>query len=103
VGRDDISDQDGKTDSEVRAYEPSFSSRNICSSYNEICPKEEICMKKFSFGLLGLCVLVGSHFGSMMGIAIAICAFMAIDGLFEEFRKNQTRKANEKEEVKQNA
>lgn len=65
--------------------------------------KEEINMKKFSFGLLGLCVLIGSYFGSTFGIAIAFCAFMVIEGAFEEFRKGQIRKANEEKEVRQNA
>ena len=61
-------------------------------------------MKKFSFGLLGLCVLVGSYFGSVMGIAIAICAFMVIDGLFEEVTKRKnSEKDIEKKEVKQHA
>jgi len=42
-------------------------------------------MKKFEFGLFALCTLVGGYFGSLFGIAIAICAFMTIDGLVEEF------------------
>jgi uncharacterized membrane protein len=65
--------------------------------------KEEIGMKKFEFGLLTLCVLVGGYFGSVMGIAIAMAVYMVVSGLFEELRKNQVRKANEEKEVKQNA
>jgi len=42
-------------------------------------------MKKFEFGLFALCALMGGYFGSLFGVAIAICAFMAIDGLVEEF------------------
>ena len=41
-------------------------------------------MKKIELGLFALCVLVGSYFGSVFGIAVAICAFMTIDGLIEE-------------------
>lgn len=57
-------------------------------------------MKKFEFGLFALCVLVGSYFGSLFGMAIAICGFMAVDGLIEEFvnYSNQKNK-KEKEEV----
>lgn len=44
-------------------------------------------MKKFEFGLFALCVLIGGYLGSMFGIAIAICAFMTIDGLVEELLK----------------
>jgi hypothetical protein len=42
-------------------------------------------MKKFEFGLFALCVLAGNYFGSLFGMAIAICVFMAVDGLIEEF------------------
>lgn len=45
-------------------------------------------MKKIELGLFALCVLVGSYFGSIFGIAVAICAFMTIDGLIEEIIKN---------------
>lgn len=41
-------------------------------------------MKKFEFGLFALCVLIGGYVGSLFGIAIAICAFMTLDGLVEE-------------------
>lgn len=44
-------------------------------------------MKKFEFGLFALCVLIGGYLGSMFGIAIAICAFMTLDGLVEELLK----------------
>ena len=60
-------------------------------------------MKKFEFGLLTLCVLVGGYFGSVMGIAIAMAAYMVVSGLFEELRKNRTQKENGKKEVEQNA
>lgn len=43
-------------------------------------------MKKLSFGLFGLSLIIGNHFGSMLGIAVAICVFMIIDGLIEEIR-----------------
>ena len=50
-------------------------------------------MKKFEFGLFALCALIGGYVGSLFGVAIAICAFMTIDGLFEElFRHSQTKK-----------
>lgn len=42
-------------------------------------------MKKFEFGLFALCALAGGYFGSLFGMAIAICVFMAVDGLIEEF------------------
>ena len=45
-------------------------------------------MKKFEFGLFAMCVLVGGYVGSLFGIAIAICAFMTVDGLVEEIRKH---------------
>lgn len=45
-------------------------------------------MKKFEFGLFAMCVLVGSYFGSLFGIAVAVCAFMTVDGLVEEVVKN---------------
>lgn len=57
-------------------------------------------MKKIELGLFALCVLVGSYFGSMFGIAIAICAFMTIDGLIEEFIKKPRKGKREETEVK---
>ena len=58
-------------------------------------------MKKFEFGLFALCALVGSYFGSMFGIAIAICAFMTVDGLIEEIIKHPRGKREiEKKEGK---
>lgn len=42
-------------------------------------------MKKFEFGLFALCALIGGYFGSIFGIAIAVCAFMTLDGFIEEF------------------
>lgn len=49
-------------------------------------------MKKFEFGLFALCALVGGYFGSLFGIAIAVCVFMTVDGLLEEIRKNPNPK-----------
>ena len=50
-------------------------------------------MKKFEFGLLALCVLIGGYFGSMFGIAIAVCAFMTLDGLADEIiKRSKTKK-----------
>ena len=58
-------------------------------------------MKKIELGLFALCVLVGSYFGSMFGIAIAICAFMTVDGLIEEIIKHPRDKREiEKKEGK---
>ena len=58
-------------------------------------------MKKFEFGLLALCALVGGYIGSLFGMAIAICAFMTVDGLFEEFIKRPRDKREvDKKEVK---
>jgi hypothetical protein len=62
--------------------------------------KEELKMKKIELGLFALCVLVGSYFGSMFGIAIAVCAFMTIDGLIEEFIKKPRKGKREETEVK---
>ena len=52
-------------------------------------------MKKFSFGLFGLSMLVGNHLGSMLGMAIALCAWMVVDGLIEEIQKNRQNKIQE--------
>ena len=57
-------------------------------------------MKKLEFGLFALCVLIGGQIGSMFGIAIAICAFMTIDGLIEEFIKKPRKGKREETEVK---
>ena len=102
-GRNGVSGQDDKIHPEVGLTSPPFLLATFSPPIMKLYLKEEITMKKFSFGLLGLCVLVGSHFGSVYGIAIAFCAFMVVDGLFEELRKGQARKANEEKEVKQNA
>ena len=57
-------------------------------------------MKRFEFGLLALCLLLGNYFGSMFGIAIAVCGFMIADGLLEEFvkrpKKNKVIKKEDK-------
>lgn len=58
-------------------------------------------MKKFEFGLFALCVLIGGYVGSTFGVAIAICAFMTIDGLFEQLMKARTERTGlKKEEMK---
>ena len=59
-------------------------------------------MKKFEFGLFALCALVGGYVGSLFGIAVAVCIFMTVDGLVEEFIKNSKAKNcdQQKKEVK---
>ena len=57
-------------------------------------------MKKFEFGLFALCALVGGYFGSMFGIAIAICAFITVDGLIEEIKHPRGKREIEKKEGK---
>lgn len=57
-------------------------------------------MKKFEFGLFALCALVGGYFGSLFGIAIAICAFMTVDGLIEEIKHPRGKREIEKKEGK---
>ena len=57
--------------------------------------EEEQKMKKFSFGLFGLVMLVGNHLGSMLGIAIALCVWMILDGAIEEIQKNRQNKIQE--------
>ena len=59
-------------------------------------------MKKLEFGLLILCVLVGSYFGSIFGIAIAFAVYMVITGVIEETSK-QRRENNDKKGGKVNA
>ena len=49
-------------------------------------------MKKNEFGLLALCVLIGSKIGSIYGTAIAICGYMAITGVIEELTQYKKRK-----------
>ena len=49
-------------------------------------------MKKFSFGILALCVLIGGYFGSIFGVAIAIGVCLTLDGLVEELQKNKSSK-----------
>lgn len=56
-------------------------------------------MKKFEFGLFALCVLIGGQLGSMFGIAVAICAFMTLDGIVEEvLKRNKFPKSQKKED-----
>lgn len=52
-------------------------------------------MKKFSFGLFGLAMLLGNQLGSMLGMAIALCVWMVVDGLIEEIQKNRQNKIQE--------
>lgn len=58
-------------------------------------------MRKFSFGLFGLLVVLGNRLGSIFGMAIAICTFMIVDGLIEEIQKRPRKTiTKKKEEVK---
>ena len=58
-------------------------------------------MRKFEFGLFALCVLIGGQFGSMFGIAVAICVFMTVSGAIEEVSKIKSKKNKDlKEEAK---
>lgn len=47
-------------------------------------------------GIFGLAILLGNQLGSMLGIAIAICVFMILDGIIEMIaqstRKNKPKK-----------
>jgi hypothetical protein len=54
-------------------------------------------MRRFSFGLFGLLILLGNKLGSVFGIALAICIFMIADGLIEEFRRRARRDMRKKE------
>jgi hypothetical protein len=61
-------------------------------------------MKKFEFGLFALCVLVGGYIGSLFGMAVAVCAFMTVDGLIDEFiKRNRQKHKDEKKEEASNA
>lgn len=57
-------------------------------------------MRKLSFGLFGLSVLLGQQLGSIFGMAVAICIFMIVDGGIEEAQRRQARKNKEKKEDK---
>ena len=57
-------------------------------------------MKNIKVGLFGLCALIGGYYGSMFGIALAICAFMTLDGLVEEFMKQSRHKNKDEKEGK---
>jgi hypothetical protein len=50
-------------------------------------------MKKFSMGLFGLALLLGNQLGSMMGVAIALCVWMIVDGVVEEIQKSRKNKS----------
>lgn len=49
-------------------------------------------MKKFSFGIMALAVLIGGYFGSIFGVAIAIGICLTLDGLVEELQRNKSTK-----------
>ena len=57
-------------------------------------------MRKFEFGLMALCVLVGCYYGSLFGMAVAICVCMIVAGLVEmAMTKLRQRYNNRKKEV----
>lgn len=56
-------------------------------------------MRKLSFGLFGLSVLLGQQLGSIFGMTVAICIFMIVDGGIEEAQR-RNRKNKKKEEDK---
>ena len=53
-------------------------------------------MRIMTMGIFGLAILLGNQLGSMLGIAIAICVFMILDGIIEMLaqstRKNKPKK-----------
>ena len=53
-------------------------------------------MRRMTMGIFGLAILLGNQLGSMLGIAIAICVFMILDGIIEMIaqstRKNKPKK-----------
>lgn len=60
-------------------------------------------MKRIEFGLFALCVLIGGYLGSMFGIALAVCAYMIVDGVIDEVRKiikTKEKNKTQKEEGK---
>ncbi len=57
-------------------------------------------MKKLSFGLFGLFVLLGDQFGSTFGMAVAICSWMVLDGLIDEIRTRPKKNIKTKKEDK---
>ena len=44
------------------------------------------------FGLFGLCILLGNHFGSTFGMAVAICIFMILSGVLDAYQKRTPKK-----------
>ena len=48
-------------------------------------------MRIMTMGIFGLAILLGNQLGSMLGIAIAICVFMILDGIIEMIAQS-TRK-----------
>ena len=57
-------------------------------------------MRKLSFGLFGLFVLLGDQLGSTFGMAVAICSWMVLDGVIEEIRKTPRKNIKTKKEDK---
>ncbi len=57
-------------------------------------------MKKLSFGLFGLFVLLGDQLGSTFGMAVAICSWMVLDGLIDEIRTRPKKNIKTKKEDK---
>ena len=51
-------------------------------------------MNKCNFGLFGLFVLGGNYLGSVFGTAIAICIFIILDGLHDEYLRRKKKSVN---------
>lgn len=49
-------------------------------------------MRRMMMGLFGLVILLGNQLGSMLGVAIAICVFMILDGLAEAVTQKSKNK-----------
>ena len=54
-------------------------------------------MRRMTMGIFGLAILLGNQLGSILGIAIAICVFMILDGIIEMIaqstRKNSLKRS----------
>ena len=55
-------------------------------------------MRRMTMGIFGLAILLGNQLGSILGIAIAICVFMILDGIIEMIAQS-TRKNKPKKEL----
>jgi hypothetical protein len=55
-------------------------------------------MNKLLLGVFALMIILGNQFGSMFGIAVAICIFMIADGLLDEFKRRRSKKIITKKE-----